>query len=187
MLPRFRPLPYDGWMEDASARRERPTARIRFAARPRDAWFLALAAAIVGLDQLTKWIIRLTVERGESHLDLGIVKIVHILNTGAAFGLLQNAGPLLAVTSVVGMAAILVYLFNPGFAHPLMRLGLALMLGGAIGNLVDRVRTGEVVDFIKVPNWPAFNAADSAITIGVLLLIWGMLRDPGEDSSNTES
>jgi signal peptidase II len=174
-------------MEDATARRSRPWPRLRFAARPRDAWFLLLAAAIVGLDQLTKGIIRATVERGDSHFDLGVVRIVHILNTGAAFGMLQNAGPLLAVTSVVGMAAILIYLFNPGFAHPLMRLGLALMLGGAVGNLIDRVRTGEVVDFIKVPNWPAFNAADSAITIGVLLLIWGMLRDPGEETSNVES
>ena len=174
-------------MEDASAERARPSPRLRLAARPRDLWFLALAAAVVGLDQFTKWIIRMTVDRGDSVLDFGVVRIVHVLNTGAAFGMFQDAGPLLAVTSIIGMAAILIYLFNPGFAHPLMRVGLALMLGGAIGNLIDRVRTGEVVDFIKWPNFPAFNAADSAITIGVLLLIWGMLRDPGEDSSKPES
>jgi signal peptidase II len=59
-----------------------------------------------------------------------------------------------------------------------MRLGLALMLGGAVGNLIDRVKDGEVVDFIKVPNFPAFNVADSAITIGVLLLAWAMLQEP---------
>ena len=82
------------------------------------------------------------------------------------------------MTSVIGMAAIVIYLFNPGFAHPLMRLGLALMLGGAVGNLIDRVKDGEVVDFIKVPNFPAFNVADSAITIGVLLLAWAMLQEP---------
>ncbi len=146
--------------------------------RPRDGWFLLAALAIVAVDQIVKWVIRRSVERGDSHDVIGPLDIVHVTNSGAAFGILQGAGPLLILTSVVGMAAILVYLFNPGFAHPLMRLGLASMLGGAVGNLIDRVRDGEVVDFIKVPNWPAFNVADSAITIGVLLLAWAMIREP---------
>ena len=153
----------------------------RFAIRPRDGWFLALALAIVGLDQATKWVIREAVERGEAHAVVWPLKIVHVTNSGAAFGLFQGAGPLLALTSILGMGAILVYLFNPGFAHPLMRLGLALMLGGAVGNLIDRVAKGEVVDFLKVPNWPAFNLADSAITIGVLLLIWAVMFDTTPD------
>jgi signal peptidase II len=59
-----------------------------------------------------------------------------------------------------------------------MRLGLAFMLGGAVGNLIDRVSSGEVVDFIKFPHWPAFNVADSSITIGVMLLLWAMTREP---------
>jgi signal peptidase II len=109
---------------------------------------------------------------------------VHITNTGAAFGMFQNAGPLLVVTSLIGMAAILVYLFNPGFAHPAMRAGLALMFGGAVGNLIDRVYSGEVVDFIKFPHFPAFNVADSSITIGVLLLLWAMTREPSSPSGN---
>jgi lipoprotein signal peptidase len=112
------------------------------------------------------------------------VKIVHFTNSGAAFGIFQSAGPLLVVTSVIGMAAILIYLFNPEFAHPVMRAGLALMLGGAIGNLIDRVYAGEVVDFIKFPYFPAFNVADSCITIGVLLLIWGMLMQSQPDSGD---
>jgi signal peptidase II len=114
-----------------------------------------------------------------------LVKIVHITNSGAAFGFLQGAGPLLVLTSVVGMAFILVYLFNPGFAHPLMRVGLALMLGGAVGNLIDRVAHGRVVDFIKVPNWPAFNVADSAITIGVLCLLWAIFMETSEERSDS--
>ena len=153
-------------------------ARPRPAIRPRDGWFLALAAIIVALDQFVKWIIRETVERGDSHAVLWPLKIVHVTNSGAAFGIFQNAGPLLVMTSIIGMAAIVIFLFNPGFAHPLMRLGLAFMLGGAIGNLIDRVRVGEVVDFLKVPNWPAFNVADSAVSIGVVLLVWAMLREP---------
>ena len=145
--------------------------------RPKDGWFLALAAAIVGLDQLTKWIIRGWLERGEAYSLIWPLKIVHVTNSGAAFGMFQGAGPLLVITSVVGMVAILVYLFNPGFAHPVMRLGLAFMLGGAVGNLIDRVSEGRVVDFVKVPNFPAFNVADSAITIGVVLLLWALMFD----------
>jgi signal peptidase II len=146
--------------------------------RPRDGWFFVVALVIVALDQGVKWIIRENVDRGDIHEVIWPLSIVHLTNSGAAFGMLQGAGPLLVMTSIVGMVAIVVFLFNPTFAHPVMRLGLAFMLGGAIGNLIDRVKDGEVVDYIKVPNFPAFNVADSAITIGVLLLIWAMLREP---------
>lgn len=170
-------------MEDVSARGVRPT-RPRLQVRPRDSWFLLLAAAAVALDQLSKWFIRVQLDRGDAWDVVPFLKIVHITNSGAAFGILQDAGPLLVVTSVMGMAAIFVFLFNPGFAHPLMRAGLALMLGGAIGNLIDRVANGKVVDFLKVPHWPAFNLADSAITIGVLLLLWAMLQEPEPEASS---
>ncbi|HEX6031873.1 MAG TPA: signal peptidase II [Tepidiformaceae bacterium] len=160
------------------------TPRVRV--RPGDAWLLLAAILIVAADQFSKWAIRETVDRGSAWpSEDWWIKIVHITNSGAAFGILQGAGPLLAVTSIIGMALIFVYLFNPGFAHPLMRLGLALMLGGAVGNLIDRVVRGEVVDFIKVPNWPAFNVADSAITIGVLCLLWATLRETGDSSSES--
>jgi len=173
-------------MEDVSARERATSSRPRILARKRDAWFLALAAVIVLLDQVSKSIIRATVERGDAWPGDWPLKIVHLTNSGAAFGFLQNSGPLLIIVSIIGMAAILIYLVNPGFAHPLMRAGLAFMLGGAVGNLIDRLRNGEVVDFIKVPNWPAFNVADSAITIGVLLLIWALLTDStGKDEGST--
>ncbi len=156
----------------------RDATRARAVIRPRDGWFILLTLAIIGADQAVKWVIRETVERGDAHAVVWPLKIVHVTNSGAAFGMFQGAGPLLVMTSVLGMVAIVVFLFNPSFAHPLMRLGLALMLGGAVGNLIDRVKDGEVVDFIKVPNFPAFNVADSAITIGVLVLVWAMLREP---------
>jgi signal peptidase II len=159
----------------------------RLAVGRRDGWFLLLAAVIVAADQLTKWVIRANVELGESIDLLPFFRIVHVTNTGAAFGMLQGAGPLLIVASLAGLAAILVYLFNPGFAQPVVRLGLALMLGGAVGNLIDRVIEGRVVDFLKVPNWPAFNVADSAISIGVAILLWSMLfqvREPETSSSS---
>ncbi len=141
----------------------------------REAWFFAVALAVLILDQGSKWAIRASLDRGDSWPDGWHIRIVHFVNTGAAFGIFQNSGPLLVVTSVLGVAALMVYLFNPGFAHPLVRLGLALMLGGAVGNLIDRISRGQVVDFLKVPHWPAFNVADSAITIGVLCLLWAVL------------
>ncbi len=144
--------------------------------RRADYAFLGLAAAIVVGDLLTKWAIRAWLDRGDAWPDPDWnVRIVHFTNTGAAFGILEGAGPLLVVTSVVGVALILVYLFNPGMASPLVRAGLALMLGGAVGNLIDRVGDGKVVDFIKFPEWPAFNVADSAITIGVIILLWALV------------
>lgn len=143
----------------------------------RDLLFIGLAAVVIAADQLAKWGIRAWLDRGERWPDDFPVRIIHVTNSGAAFGVLQGAGPLLVVASLVGVAAILVYLLNPGFAHPIMRLGLALMFGGAVGNLIDRVKSGEVVDFIKFPYWPAFNVADSAITVGVLCLLWAFLFD----------
>ena len=174
-------------VEDASAREPGTAPRGRLAIRPGDAWFLLLAVVAVAIDQLTKWGITQTIDRGDSIPEDGLIRLVHITNSGAAFGMLQGAGPLLAITSIVGMAAILLYLFNPPFAKPLMRLGLALMLGGAVGNLIDRLRNGEVVDFVKVPNFPAFNVADSCITIGVLLLIWTMLWETKEQPDSESS
>ncbi len=169
-------------MDDARVPAKPVTTRARFS--PRDAWFIVVVAAVVGLDQLIKWVIRNNLPVGDVWPGDWPVKIVHFTNSGAAFGIFQSAGPLLVVTSVIGMAAILIYLFTPEFAHPVMRAGLALMLGGAIGNLIDRVYAGEVVDFIKFPYFPAFNVADSCITIGVLLLIWGMLMQSQPDSGD---
>jgi signal peptidase II len=152
-----------------------------------DFWFLGIAAVVVLFDQLTKWAIAGWLERGESFPEGWPVRLVHITNSGAAFGMLQDSGPLLVIVSSIGIAVILIYLLNPGFAHPLLRLGLCLMFGGAVGNLIDRVFAGEVIDFVKFPNFPAFNVADSAITIGVLLLIWVILFDQPETADEEAS
>lgn len=150
---------------------------------------LALLAIIVGsvvaFDQLTKFIVRNTIERGDSWPADWPVKFVYFTNTGAAFGMLQGATTLLAITSLLGIGLIVIYIMSPGFASPLMRAGFAFMLGGAIGNLIDRVLRGEVDDFIKFPNFPAFNVADSAINIGVALVIWSLLTDPGPEKSSS--
>lgn len=157
--------------------------------RRSDGWFFGLVGCVVAVDQATKALVRSSLALGESWpSEAWPVRLVHYTNTGAAFGLFQDAAPLLAVASVAGIALILVYLFSPEFAQPSIRLALSLMLAGAIGNLFDRVGHGEVVDFLKLPRWPAFNVADSAITIGVGLLLWitlfGRSRSESESASS---
>ena len=153
--------------------------------RARDLAFLGVAALVVVGDVLTKWAIRDGVAYGGAWPDPDWnVRIVHFTNSGAAFGILEGAGALLVIASVVGAALILAFLFNPGMAGTLVRVALSLMLGGAVGNLIDRVDDGEVVDFIKFPEWPAFNVADSAITIGVVILVWALLRQTHSGPAN---
>ena len=95
-----------------------------------------------------------------------------------------KGGSGMLIGSIIGVVAIIVYVASPAFGRPLTRVGFALMLAGALGNLADRIAHGEVTDFIKVPHWPAFNVADSSITIGVALLLWTLILD---DRSETES
>jgi signal peptidase II len=143
--------------------RGRPFARWR-----RDLLFAAVAAAVLALDQATKHIVRATLEQGEAFPEGWHVRFVHVENTGAAFGILQEQNAFLVVTTVIGVAAILLYYWYPLFEHGIMTAALGMMLGGAIGNLSDRVRLGEVTDFLKFPEWPAFNVADSSIVVGVV-------------------
>lgn len=134
--------------------------------------FALTAVAVVVLDQVTKRYIDANLPVGDSWPEASWpLRIMHVKNTGAAFSILQNQTLFLTVMSVVGLGAILLYfLFRPS-DHPLLRYALALQLGGAVGNLVDRVLYGEVTDFFKIPNWPVFNIADSAITVGVATVI----------------
>jgi signal peptidase II len=138
----------------------------------RDAPFFLVAAAVLVFDQVTKTIIRAQLEIGESWPnDDWLVRIRHLSNTGAAFGMLQEAGVFLTVTAVLAIGAIVFYYLFPPFENGLLRAALGLELGGAAGNLVDRIRFGEVTDFIQFPHYPAFNVADSSITIGLVVII----------------
>jgi signal peptidase II len=152
---------------------------------------LLLMSAVVGLDQLTKALIVRSLELHD-YVPLidGLLSLSHVRNRGAAFGLLSDwdlpyQSTLLSALSIAALLAIAVYFFRLPAAARLPRLGLALVLGGAVGNLVDRVRLGYVVDFIHVywrqHQWPDFNVADSAISVGVTLLVLDILRSPGSD------
>ena len=144
------------------------------AARRSPAGPLALAAVVVVLDQLTKvWAVS-ALSDGPDRVLGSLLELRLTRNPGGAFSLLTNLTPVLAVLAVV-MAAYIVRTTRRT-ADIVMAYSLALVLGGAVGNLVDRlVRSpgflrGEVVDFIKVPHWPTFNIADTAITVGVILI-----------------
>lgn len=134
--------------------------------------FAATAALIVIADQVTKRLIEAWLPFGDSWPAASWpVRLMHVKNTGAAFSMLQNQTLFLTVMSLVGLGAIVLYFrFRPS-DHPLLRIALALQLGGAIGNLIDRARYGEVTDFIKIPHWPVFNVADSAISVGVVTVV----------------
>lgn len=138
----------------------------------RDLPFFLIAASILLFDQATKVLVRNNLAIGESWPSSDwLVKITHITNSGAAFGILQGQVLFLTVTAIVGSAAILIYYLFPPLEHGILRIALGLQLGGAMGNLLDRVRFGEVTDFINFPRYPAFNVADSSIVIGLFLIV----------------
>jgi signal peptidase II len=142
----------------------------------RDLPFFLVAAAVLAFDQLTKAIIRGSLAIGESWpSDDWLVKITHVTNNGAAFGILQGQGVFLTVTAVLAIAAIGFYYAFPPLEHGLLRVALGLQLGGALGNLADRLRFGEVTDFIDFPRYPEFNVADSSITVGLAVIIGFLL------------
>jgi signal peptidase II len=161
----------------------------RVAARRRDFLFFLIAGIVIALDQTTKWIVRSNLGLYESWpAGGGFFSIVHVVNSGAAFGILQGQTPFLIVTSMLGLAAILLYYVYPPMDHGIIRLALGMQLGGAIGNLIDRVRVGEVTDFIHVGSFPTFNIADSSITISIItVLLFFALQEtnPPRDREDT--
>jgi signal peptidase II len=136
-----------------------------------------VAAGTLAADQATKALVRATVERGGGEeLILGI-RLVNSRNSGIAFGLFAGGGVLLIAFAVAALAVLLVF-FARHRDRPLVWLPTGLLLGGAAGNLVDRVVEGAVTDFIDLPAWPAFNVADTAITVGVLALLYVLEGPP---------
>lgn len=138
----------------------------------RGAWARAgiVLAGVLAADQIVKALVLAALRRGEERDIVAGIKLVNTRNTGVAFGQLQNAGTLVAIVIALAICALLVY-FARHAQLPLMWLPTGMLLGGALGNVVDRIREGAVVDFLKLPHWPAFNVADASITIGVVILL----------------
>lgn len=140
--------------------------------------YLYITLVIAGLDQLVKWVIqtRLTPYQSIDLLWNGLVSITYAKNPGAAFSILQSYPVLLAI--IAAAVFVLVWLNRRQLSdYPrIIQIGVAVALGGALGNFIDRVRLGYVVDFMAVYIWPVFNVADVAIVCGVSLITLGFIR-----------
>lgn len=151
-------------------------------------WILVVAiVAVLVADQLTKFAVKGTMRLGESWPAEGLVRITHGSNTGTAFGLFPNQTVLLIFASIIAIGFLVYFYRAYALPRPILRLAIGLQLGGAFGNLFDRVAFGAVTDFIDVGWWPIFNIADSSICVGMATLIVVLLLfDPGTPSNNAE-
>lgn len=136
----------------------------------------SISLLIIVLDQLTKYIISKSLTLNQSIELLPFLKLTLIHNTGAAFGLFRGMQWLSVLFALLVTAIIIYYLNKIPEKDKLLQTSIALILGGAIGNLIDRMLFGYVIDFIDMVFWPAFNIADSAISIGAVLLVISFLR-----------
>ncbi len=130
----------------------------------------AVLVLVLAADQLVKSLVTSSLDRGEVRDLVWFVDLVNTRNSGVAFGQLQGGGVIVTVVIALALTALLVF-FARNAHRPLVWLPTGMLLGGALGNIVDRVREGAVIDYLKVPHWPAFNVADAAITVGVVILL----------------
>ena len=142
---------------------------------------LALVVVVVAADRITKHTVRRDIGDTQSRTVIsGVLRLVHYRNTGVAFDFLSGGGAAVLVITLL----VLIGLIGWFVTHPTRRglwVATGLLVGGAVGNLLDRVIDGSVTDFIKFPHWPAFNIADIAITLGVISLVW-VIEGPGASS-----
>jgi len=143
--------------------------------------FLIAAALVVTFDQLSKLWIRAHLALGESLPITDRLNLIHIRNTGSAFGLLANQTFLIIVIGIASLLIVLLFLRYFSRVTTLSMVSIGLVWGGAVGNLIDRLRFGYVTDFIYFRlwgdfHWPAFNIADAAITVGVFVLIYSFYK-----------
>ncbi len=149
--------------------------------------FFLTALLVVAADQLTKWLWIGSYPENETIFEAGFFRIIHVENTGSSFGLFKDHSFALIIVAIVGIVLLLVYaLFvyrrYPALDNRLNRIALGLILGGTIGNLIERLchlvdpsQFGGVTDFISIGIWPAFNIADSAVVVGAILFAYSLL------------
>jgi signal peptidase II len=139
-----------------------------------------IATVIIALDQWTKWLVRTNIPAGQSWLPDSLLwlspyaRIVHWYNKGAAFGIFQEGSMVFTVLAFIVSAAIIYYYPQVSKGDWPLRLAMSMQLGGALGNLIDRLTIGHVTDFISVGTFPVFNIADSSISVGCVVLLLGV-------------
>ncbi|MCS7286601.1 MAG: signal peptidase II [Anaerolineae bacterium] len=143
----------------------------------------AVALVVLGVDQFTKYLVKTNIPLGASWAPLkGIERFfsfTHVINRGIAFGLLPEWGDYFLYVGILVVFLLIFYHFRIKEASLFFQFCFGLQLGGALGNLIDRIRYGYVVDFLDFKFWPVFNVADSSITIGTLLLVLYFLKKRG--------
>ena len=147
---------------------------------------------VISLDQYTKYLVRQNLNLWTDtwvpwDWMLPYVRIVHVPNTGVAFGMFQGLGDIFSIIAVLVVLIIIFYFPRVPLADWSLRLAMSLQLSGAIGNLIDRLTIGHVTDFISVGNFPVFNIADASITIGVVVLILGVWISEMDEKKKNES
>jgi signal peptidase II len=154
--------------------------------KAQSAWGRAglVLAGVLLVDQITKRLVQSNITEGDRNNVFFGVDLVHVRNHGVAFGAFAGGGTIVAVIIGVARGALVVW-FMRHSARPLAWLPTGLLLGGAVGNIFDRIRDGAVTDFVKFPAWPAFNIADVAITFGVLSLLY-VLESGDDHGAETE-
>lgn len=154
---------------------------------------LGVAGTVIALDQWTKWLVRTNIEFGSQWLPESLswlspyARLVNWHNSGAAFGMFQNGNMVFTILAFIVIGAIIYYYPHVEMDDWTLKLAMGLQLGGAAGNLIDRLLVGKVTDFISVGVFPVFNIADSSITVGVLVLLLGIwLKEQQEKKKNAE-
>jgi signal peptidase II len=137
--------------------------------------FAIVAVCAVGADQLTKWLVTSRLALGSSVSVAGPLSISHVQNSGIAFGLFSQATSLVIVLTSAVVLWMVFFFARSGARHPLLPVALGLVIGGSVSNLIDRVWSGHVTDFIDFSFWPSFNLADSFIVVGVAVLIFFLI------------
>lgn len=141
-----------------------------------------MAVVIAIADQVTKSFVRANMDLAESIPAEGRFRLTYSTNSGSIFGLSLDSTFLLVMAPIVILAILWLYFYYLPVTNRLSRVGLGLLLGGAVGNLIDRIRAGEVTDFIDVRlwgdfHWATFNVADASITVGIVLMIYYFIRE----------
>jgi len=137
--------------------------------------FYSVALLVAGLDQLLKFLIVKNIALGQSLPLIGqAVKLTYVRNTGAAFSLFVGFSPYLAVVGLIAALVVIYWHTRTSPRNLLLQIGLAAVLGGSGGNLLDRIARSYVIDYIDFKVWPVFNLADISINLGVLLIAWSL-------------
>jgi signal peptidase II len=140
--------------------------------------FFIVLFAVVALDQLTKYLVIVYLQPASTVPVINrFFYLTYVENTGAAFGILRDKTWLLSILTIVIIIAAILYIFKSRMLAPIVKISMALIVAGAMGNLIDRIRLGYVIDFFDFTVWPVFNIADISVVIGTAILVFILLFD----------